>query len=130
MKPGTYTSGHASCKLRYSTAIPAHLRGRLLEVTRLHVSEQHRGKGHATKLIEKLARYADADRITLLLMPKPFGESAPDVSQLVRFYARHGFVELQDKPVILLVRQWQMTSLPRQRSDSNAQRTSMALAAF
>jgi GNAT superfamily N-acetyltransferase len=130
MKPGTYTSGHASCKLRYSQAVPANLRGRLLEVTRLFTPEQHRGKGHATKLIEKLARYADADRITLLLMPKPYGESAPDVFALLQFYARHGFIELQDKPVILLVRQWQTTSLPRQRSDSNAQRTSMALAAF
>ena len=130
MKPGTYTSGHASCKLRYSQVVPANLRGRLLEVTRLFTPEQHRNKGHATKLIEKLARYADADRITLLLMPKPYGESALGVPELLQFYARFGFAELQDKPVILLVRQWQTTSLPRQRSDSNAQRTFMALAAF
>lgn len=114
VKPGTYTSGHASCKLRYSQAVPAHLRGRLLEVVKLHTPEQHRRKGHATKLIEKITRYADCDRITLLLMPKPFGESAPDVSELVAFYARFGFVELQAKPVLLLVRQWQTakTSLP------------------
>jgi GNAT superfamily N-acetyltransferase len=132
MKPGTYTSGHASCKLRYSQAVPAHLRGRLLEVTKLHTPEQHRGKGHATKLIEKIARYADADRITLLLMPKPFGESAMSVSDLVRFYERFGFAELQDKPALLLVRQWQTrkTSSPRHGSDLSAQSPSMGLHAF
>ena len=51
MKPGTFTSGHASCKLRYSQAVPAHLRGRLMELTKLHTPEQHRGKGHAAKLL-------------------------------------------------------------------------------
>lgn len=133
MKPGTYTSGHASCKLRYSQAVPAHLRGRLLEVTRLHTPEQHRGKGHATKLIEKITRYADCDRITLLLMPKPYGESALGVSELCEFYARFGFTELQVQPVLLLVRQWQTTkttSLPRQGSDSSGQRAFTDLAVF
>jgi GNAT superfamily N-acetyltransferase len=129
MKPGTYTSGHASCKLRYSQAVAPHLRGRLLEVTKVFTPEQHRGKGHASRLIAKLARYADCDRITLLLMPKPYGASALGVPELLQFYARFGFAELQAKPVILLVRQW-TTSLPRQRSDLNAPRLSMGLAVF
>ena len=113
MKPGTYTSGHASCKLRYSQAAPAHLRGFMLEVTNLHTPTQHRGKGHATKLIAKLAKYADADRITLLLMPKPYGESALDVPALLQFYARFGFVELQAQPALLLVRQWKSQKVSR-----------------
>ena len=132
MKPGTYTSGHASCKLRYSQAVPANLRGRLLEVTRLYTPEQHRGKGHAAKLIEKITRYADSDRITLLLMPKPYGESALDVSELLQFYARFGFVELQAEPVLLLVRQWQTTKTSFQKLANalNAQSPTMGLAVF
>lgn len=128
MKPGTYTSGSASCRLRYSQAVPSHLRGGLLEITHLTTPEAEQGKGHAGRLIEKICLQANADRFILLTMPQPFGDVAMSKDELSRWYIRRfGFEVLQDHPVQLLVRRWQATSSLKPRSGFIAPRTTTAM---
>ena len=48
MKTGKRQRGAASLNVGYSQAIPAHMRGKVLEVSHVHTDEVHRGKGQAT----------------------------------------------------------------------------------
>jgi len=106
LKPGRYTSGPAMCKLKYSQAVPGHLRGRLREITHLVVPDEFRRQGHANRLIGYLCCQADDDSITLLVMPNPWDIPELSRSELSDWYQRsHGFVILQLEPVPLLVRQ-------------------------
>jgi GNAT superfamily N-acetyltransferase len=114
VKPAKIQHGTASCKLGYCVAVPAHLRGGLLEITKVYVPAEDRGKGLASEMIAKICLQADADRFILLTMPQPYGDGAMSKDELSRWYIRRfGFEVLQDTPVLLLVRRWQATSSQR-----------------
>jgi GNAT superfamily N-acetyltransferase len=104
MKRGIYTQGGASCKLAYSQAVPAHMRGGILEVLSLETKPEHRGKGHAKALIAKICGLADFNRVTLLTMPLPFGTSGLSKTELIAFYQQAGFFCIQDSPALLMAR--------------------------
>ncbi len=104
MKTGTRTHGPASLKLSYSMAMPANLRGGLLEVSHVLTPESDRGQGHASRLIEQVCAEADAAGKLLLVRPLPFDVPELTQDQLTDWYLGFGFLVLQENPVRLLVR--------------------------
>jgi len=93
MKPGTFSRGPASCKLRYSPVIPPHLRGHMLEVTSVFTEESERGKGYATLMMQALCEQASKAGKALMLMP--------ETPELIPWYALHGFEVVQKTPVLM-----------------------------
>ncbi len=94
MKTGKRQRGAASLNVGYSQAIPAHMRGKVLEVSHVHTDEVHRGKGQATQLLMDVCDEADTDDVVLMLMPN--GEA-----WLVDWYEKFGFVEIQEYPLLM-----------------------------
>ena len=58
-------------------------------LTRINVPKEHRGKGHATKLLLKILKDADETKTTLALEISP--SDGLNFSQLALWYARHNF---------------------------------------
>lgn len=105
MKPGTRTHGPSSLRLSFNTAVPAHLRGRLLEVSHVLTPDGQRGQGYASLLMQKVCAEADAAGKLLMLTPQPFDVPELSKDQLTDWYLGYGFEVLQEKPVRMLVRQ-------------------------
>jgi GNAT superfamily N-acetyltransferase len=97
---GQRTHGNATCRLSYSQAIPAHMRGGIREITSIYVSESFRGCGDASALMKEVCNEADDNAIVLMLIPKPFDHGL-DQLQLIAWYARHGFIQIQDNPILM-----------------------------
>lgn len=103
MKPGLRMHGPASLKLSHNTAVPAHLRGGLLEITHVTTPEQHRKQGYASILMQKVCAEADAAGKVLILIPHPF-EIAMSQAELTDWYSRYGFDVIQERPARLMAR--------------------------
>jgi predicted GNAT family acetyltransferase len=101
MKPGIRQHGPATLRLGFNTSVPAHMRGGLLEVTHVFTPEQHRGKGYASLLMQKVCSEADEAGKVLLLMPKPYDEGGLDREALIAWYALFGFNAIQTSPVLM-----------------------------
>lgn len=97
---GNRNHGGASLKLGYSMAIPAHMRGGIREITNVYTSEAKRGHGDASKLLKQVCDEADKERIVLMLIPKPFDDGLDEL-RLMAWYSRHGFMAIQDKPMLM-----------------------------
>ena len=93
MKPGIYRHGASSCRLKYSPAIPAHLRGHMLEIMSIHTPESERGKGSASAMLIRVCNQATRDGKALMLMP--------DTPELARWYERFGFKTVQESPLLM-----------------------------
>ena len=104
MKPGTRMHGPASLRLSFNTAVPAHLRGGLLEVSHVLTPEQHRKQGYASLLMQKVCAEADKASKVLILMPQPFDVPELSKDQLTDWYAQFGFDVIQEKPTRLMAR--------------------------
>lgn len=101
MKPGIRQHGPATLRLSYSTAIPAHMRGGILEITDVQTPDQHRRQGYASLLVQKVCAEADEAGKVLMLMPRPFNEGGMGQTELVDWYARLGFETIQVKPLLM-----------------------------
>jgi ribosomal protein S18 acetylase RimI-like enzyme len=101
MKTGTRTNGPASLKVSYSQMVPAPLRGAVREISALECMPEHRKDGHATALMREAMRDADAARLTLVVVVKPYGECALTSDVLSAWYGRLGFVEIQAAPCVM-----------------------------
>ena len=93
MRLGKRQLGAASCVLGPSAALPAHLRD-VVEVSEVFVPEWHRRKGIASRLLRQVCDDADAHGKVLMLMPD--GDD-----WLPAWYARFGFVAIQNNPVLM-----------------------------
>lgn len=114
MRPGRRELASASLVVSVSTAVPEHMRAGTREISHVFVPPADRGKRLATALMNFICQEADANRITLLLAVKPYDDGSmesgldlgiatvtapmPTEEQLVAWYAKFGFVELQDSP--------------------------------
>lgn len=105
MKPGIRQHGPATLKLSFNTAVPARMRGGVLEVTHVLTPDQHRRKGYASMLLQKVCAEADEAGKVLILMPRPFDVPAMSRDQLEDFYQRFGFQTIQKHPTVLMARQ-------------------------
>jgi predicted GNAT family N-acyltransferase len=96
MKTGTVAIGNASLHIGYSGIVPPNKRGLLREITEFFVPENQRGQGEGTSLLNDVCAQADDEHIILMIMA--------DTPRLQGFYARHGFVTIQDGDDILMAR--------------------------
>lgn len=101
MKPGIRQHGPATLKLSFNTTVPANLRGGVLELSHLITPDQHRRKGYASLLLQKVCAEADEAGKVLLLMPKPYDVPAMSRDELEDFYQRFGFQTIQQRPVLM-----------------------------
>ena len=97
---GQHTNGKSALKITYPIGLPGHMRKNIREVTSLYTGNKFRGKGYASKLLQEVCISADKHAIVLLIAPKPF-DNGLDQEQLISFYSRHGFVKIQDNPVLM-----------------------------
>jgi ribosomal protein S18 acetylase RimI-like enzyme len=104
MKTGIRTHGGASLRVRYSQAVESSLRGLIRELTDVKTDPKHRGKGHASKLLDEVCAEASKEHVALMVKVKPFGKSKMDAQKLMFWYARKGFELIQSEPSILMVR--------------------------
>lgn len=98
MRPGRRELWAASVMIGISQAVPQRMQAGTREVSHLHVPFAQRRKHLGTALLNLVCQEADANSITLLLIAQPYDEGGPDESQLLAWYARFGFLELQDTP--------------------------------
>lgn len=102
MKPGTRTEGPASLKLTFCQAVPAPMRGKVREVSKVKVAQGHRGQGHASALMRKVCQEADLNHMALLLEVEPFDDEPLTTEQLAYWYERLGFKVIQPSPLVMV----------------------------
>lgn len=96
--------GYHSARLTIAetTAVPAHMRPRMRELMSLEVPVADRRQGLATGLLERVAIEADGANTILLIVVKPYDEDGiTDLDALQKFYAKFGFVTIQQEPVLM-----------------------------
>lgn len=72
-----------------------------------NVYSEDRGHGHATALMQEIAKFADKEGVELRLVPKRYGyadKKSPSNPQLIEFYKKHGFELVTELPEPTMVR--------------------------
>lgn len=98
MTPGIRTHKQASLRLAIPEGVPEDMRPRMREI--VSVSSGNPRKGQATALLYKVCREADKAGFVLLLEAKPF-ESGMETEQLLHWYERFGFLQIQLEPALM-----------------------------
>lgn len=101
MKYGPRTNDGASCKIAVPTALPLHMRGRVVEVRSLRTMPDKRAQGHATDLMLGICVEADLSRTFLFLAVEPDDDGPLDTKALGNFYMRFGFLPIQSDPLLM-----------------------------
>lgn len=101
MKIGPRKFGGAECEVRFVPGVPDHMKHETRLICNLFVAPALRRKGQATELMNRIATDADGKRVILILNPDPFDDNAPDLPQLVEWYASLGFQEIQKFPLLM-----------------------------
>lgn len=102
MTPGKRTEGAASLKVSYSQAVPAHLRGKVRELSGVLVDQASRKHGAASELMRKTMLEADLNGLALLVVVEPFDDEPMNETALRHWYQRQGFNEIQQKPCVMV----------------------------
>lgn len=99
---GKRECGAASLELRETTAVPEDMRYGIREVTNLVTDEAKRRQGYADALMHTVCYEADKQNMVLLLNAESAGEMS--TTKLIKFYKKHGFIELprkSDTPILM-----------------------------
>ena len=78
------------------------LSDKLRLLTHLHVEKDYRSQGQATALLKQVIKESSEAGLSLVVEPKAYEEDGLTTEQLIKFYAKHGFVQIQLKPVIMV----------------------------
>ena len=100
---GTRANGHASLQVKVPSALPMEMRARIREIIKVETDPEHRGKGHAKALLERVCIAADLSDTWLLLHVEP-GDDETTMQGLVKLYTRFGFVPFQASPMLMIRR--------------------------
>lgn len=102
---------HKSASLRIAIAegLPESMRPLTREV--VDVRSENPNKGHARALLHEVCTEADNYWVTLLVQVHAFDDGMSD-EQLVKFYSRFGFEQIQVEP-ILMARSPQLPKIAR-----------------
>lgn len=94
--------GYHSARLTIAlpVGVPEHMRGGMRELMSLEVPAEDRRQGLATTLMERTASEADGAGIVLFIHVQPFDEGLT-LDQLEAFYAKFGFVVIQERPRLM-----------------------------
>lgn len=93
MKPGERELNGATLEVNVCQGVPPRMRRETREITGVYVPASDRKKGLASALMHQVCDEADQANITLLLTCR---------DELRRWYARYGFMVLQDDIGILV----------------------------
>ena len=110
MRPGQRQLNEASLVVALSEAVPTKMRAAVREITHVMTAPEARGKRLATALLNCVCQEADANGMTLLLTARAAvgGDDAtplpgPNDLQLIAWYEKFGFVQLQETPTGVLM---------------------------
>lgn len=108
MRPGRRELNEAHLLVSIPDAVPENMRAQMREISDVYVPPSSRNRKLATALLNFVCQEADANRITLILTASGFvkDEAEPlglDDDQLVAWYKRFGFAELQQSPKGLIM---------------------------
>jgi N-acetylglutamate synthase-like GNAT family acetyltransferase len=94
--------GYHSARLTIAVpmGLPDHMRGGVRELMSLEVPAEDRRQGLATTLMERTAVEADGAQVVLFIHVQPF-EGSVTVDELEAFYAKFGFVVIQERPRLM-----------------------------
>lgn len=100
MRPGRRELNEAHLIVSIPDAVPEKMRAQMREISELYVPPTSRNRKLATALMNFVCQEADANKMTLMLTASSFvnDEAEPlglDDDQLVAWYKRFGFAELQ-----------------------------------
>ena len=98
---GTRSNDHASLKVCVPTALPPHLRARIREIRSVETAPDHRGKGFAKDLLERVCIAADLSDTWLMLHVEP-GDGDTTMQGLVDLYGKFGFKPFQSAPMLMV----------------------------
>jgi GNAT superfamily N-acetyltransferase len=95
---------HASCTIEpmMDSGLSNQAVSRIRNLTHLYVNPEYRNQGQASALLAKVNKEADEAGVALLVSPEPYGDYDLDQSELETFYAKHGYVRLQDEPLLMV----------------------------
>jgi len=94
MNVGPREYRRASLRIAIADGVPEDMRERVREILSVQSSTQR--QGDATALMWQTCAEADMHWITLLIHVKPFSRGM-DEERLERWYAKFGFIKIQDK---------------------------------
>ena len=98
---GIRTNDHASLKVCVPTALPLHMRARIREIRGVETAPDHRGKGFAKDLLERVCIAADLSDTWLMLHVDP-GDADTTMQGLVDLYTGFGFRPFQAEPLLMV----------------------------
>lgn len=104
MNLGQRSFGPVSLRLAHfrPEGLPPDLYAAVRYVSHVETDAAHRGKGHATRALRKIAAEADAEGISLIIAPEPFADSPMDRNALESWYTRSGWERFQDEPCLMV----------------------------
>lgn len=96
------TEGHAKAELNRYTGdgLSDEAKKNLFVLTELFVPEEHRRKGYANNLLDKLHERADRNKFAIMLNPEGSGKLKG--TKLVNFYKRNDYQVLQKEPLLMI----------------------------
>lgn len=94
--------GEASCELNEIDGLDEISAQRCKFLSHLYVAPEHRKQGHAKALLKQINKEADEAGITLLLHPQAEFDDAMTTEQLIKFYAKHGYIQFQKEPLLMI----------------------------
>lgn len=113
MRYGTRQLNTASLVVTECTAVPEAMRERVREIVSFYVPAEDRRHKLGTMLLNMTCQEADANGITLLLTARAQEpDEGPTDAQLIAFYERFGFTQLQMSPTGMLMAR-QVREAPR-----------------
>jgi GNAT superfamily N-acetyltransferase len=74
---------------------------KLRYLSHLYVEPEYRKQGQASALLEKVIKESTEAGLSLVVEPKPYGDGIDQLS-LTKFYAKHGFTQIQREPLIMV----------------------------
>jgi len=96
--------GYATAELnKYSgNDLKEEEKSNLFVLSNLYVPPEHRRKGHASKLLDKLHERADRNKFAILLNPEAGKDGKLKGIKLVNFYKKNDYVVLQKEPLLMI----------------------------
>lgn len=97
---GQRSNEYSSLRLAKPRALPDDMRSGVVEVLGLKTRKDKQGQGYASALLQEVCQEADIAMRFLFLHVEPFGSMSID--DLSKFYAKRGFMVLQDTPRLMV----------------------------
>jgi len=107
----TMCRGAATLSIGITTAVPLHMRSRVLEISEVFCHPTHRRTGAASRLMQDACASADRSGRVIILSVEPEDDSPMNALQLAKWYGKYGFEIIQpatDETPAIMARQPQM----------------------